>query len=353
MGLHAPIYWVAMQIPRYWAQVRLRHDAGLRHGATVQRWGWSSDTQDAAEAHARERAQAALDDLLAAPEQRHLDSRFRRMERLNDYGISGETPIREEILAERGDTVMTRNSYGAHCLNTPSVAIADIDTAPEHRRGAATFPALSLGFTVLPLLVLLLQPKALSAQYLLSWLWIVVFALVFARNLRRWLVARSNQQPPEDAERAALERVTAFSLQHPHWGLRLYKTPKGLRVLVTHQPLAPHAAEVQQLFSALQVDPLYARLCQQQQCFRARVTAKPWRIGISGASPQVRRWPVAPGYQAQRDAWCSHYDNMAADYSACHFIDQLGNAHIDAAIQPLLDWHDAASRAHDTQRKVA
>ena len=342
-----------MQIPRYWAQVRLRHDAGLRHGATVQRWGWSNDSHDAAEAHARERTQAALDDLLAAPKQRQLSSRFRRMERLNDYGINGETPIREEILAERGDTVMTRNSYGAHCLNTPNVAIADIDTAPEHRRGPPTFPALSLGFTVVPLAVLLLQPNALSLQYLLSWLWIVVLALVFARNLRRWLAARSNRQPPEDAERAALERVTAFSQQHPHWGLRLYKTPKGLRVLVTHQLLTPNAPEVQQLFNALQVDPLYARLCQQQQCFRARVTAKPWRIGINGASPQVRRWPVASVHQTQRAEWCSHYDSTAADYSACHFIDQLGAPHIDPAAQPLIDWHDTASHAHDAQRKLA
>ena len=341
-----------MQIPRYWAQVRLRHDAGLRHGATVQRWGWSNDSQDAAEAHARERTQAALDDLLAAPKPHHLSSRFRRMERLSDYGINGETPIREEILAQRGDTVMTRNSYGAHCLNTPNVAIADIDTEPEQRRHAS-FPVFSLGFTLLPLLVLLIQPNALSPQYLLSWAWIVACALLFIRNLRRWLATRSAKNTPADLERAALERVTAFSQQHPHWGLRLYKTPKGLRVLVTHQPLAPNAAEIQQLFTALQVDPLYARLCQQQQCFRARVTAKPWRIGINGASPQVRRWPVADAYLTQRAEWCNHYDSTAAEYSACHFVAQLGAQGINAAVQPLVDWHDTASHAHDTQRKLA
>lgn len=342
-----------MQIPRYWAQTRLRHDAGLRHGATVQRWGWSNDSQANAQAHARQRAQAALDNLLAAPQQRHLDSSFRRMERLGDYGINGETPIREEILEQRGDTVLTRNSYGAHCLNTPHVAIADIDTVPERQVSAATFPIFSLGFTLVPLVVLLLQSNALSLQNLPPWLWVVGSALIFANNLRRWLAKRQPRVQPADLERAAVERVSAFSQQHPDWGLRLYKTPKGLRVLVTHQAMQPQVPEVQQLFAALQVDTLYARLCQQQQCFRARVTAKPWRIGINGASPQVRRWPVAESYQAQRDEWNQHYDRVAADHSACHFVAQLGTQHIDTAVQPLIDWHDAACRAHDAHRKLA
>ena len=342
-----------MHIPRYWAQARLRHGTGLRHGATVQRWGWSGDSQAAAEEHARQRAQAALDDLIAAPQQRHLASSFRRMEHLGDYGLHGETPIREEILAQQGDTVMTRNSYGAHCLNTPNVAIADVDTVPERRAAKRVFPIFSLAFTLVPLVLLLLQPHALSARYLLPWAWIVASALVLARNLRRWLAARPSHMPPVDLEKAAVERVTAFSNQQPDWGLRVYKTPKGLRVIVTHQTLLPTAAEVQHLFSALQVDPIYARLCQQQQCFRARVTAKPWRIGINGASPQVRRWPVADGHRAQRADWNQHYDSTATSSSACQFVAQLGEQRVDAAVQALVDWHDQSCRAHDTQLRLA
>ncbi|MEG1203254.1 MAG: hypothetical protein RSD82_13915, partial [Comamonas sp.] len=79
----------------------------------------------------------------------------------------------------------------------------------------------------------------------------------------------------------------------------------------------------------------------------------PWRIGINGASPQVRRWPVAESYQAQRDEWNQQYDRVAADHSACHFVAQLGTQHIDTAVQPLIDWHDAACRAHDAHRKLA
>jgi len=35
-------------------------------------------------------------------------------------------PIREEIVSRHGDTIITRNSYGARCLNTPNALFADI-----------------------------------------------------------------------------------------------------------------------------------------------------------------------------------------------------------------------------------
>ncbi len=116
-----------MHIPQYWAQARLRHATGQRHGATVQRWGWSDHSQQEADNHAQQRAQQALDAVLAAPTQRHLDAGFERMEWRGEYGLEGGTPIREEVLERRDESVMTRNSYGAHCLNTENVAIADID----------------------------------------------------------------------------------------------------------------------------------------------------------------------------------------------------------------------------------
>ena len=55
-----------MHIPQYWAQARLRHATGQRHGATVQRWGWSDHSQQEADNHAQQRAQQALDAVLAA-----------------------------------------------------------------------------------------------------------------------------------------------------------------------------------------------------------------------------------------------------------------------------------------------
>ena len=345
-----------MHIPRYWAQIRLRHETGIRHGTTVQRWGWSDDSQQAAEAHARERAQTALDGVLQAPIRRDGTAGFRRIEWASDYGLNGETPIREEILEQRGNMVLTRNSYGAHCLNTPNVAIADIDALPDPRVAAQRrFPALSLGFTAVPLLLLLLQPHAFSLQYLPSWLWIMFWGGLFARNLLRWQRARTSLkvQPAADPMQAAVERVTAFSQQHPDWGLRVYRTPKGLRVIVTHQPMEPTSAAVQSLFAALQVDPLFARLCAQQQCFRARVTGKPWRMDMNGPSEQARRWPTPSNHTEARHDWNAIYDAKAQHYSACQWVSQLGQAAVDPAVQPLVDWHDAASRALEPSLPLA
>ncbi|MNT22128.1 hypothetical protein D3C72_1575020 [compost metagenome] len=112
-------------------------------------------------------------------------------------------------------------------------------------------------------------------------------------------------------------------------------------------------ADVQAMFSALQVDPLYQRLCVQQQCFRARVSGKPWRMGMGGPSPQIRRWPTTEKNRTDRERWSRYYDNKAAQYSACQFVSQLGESRIAPEAQPLVDWHDEASRAHDTALPMA
>ncbi len=337
-----------MQIPRYWAQARLRHETSARHGATVQRWGWSDQSPDAAQAHAQQRAQAALDQVLSAPQARNLDARFQRMERLGEYGLNDQTPIREEILGQRGRAVMTRNSYGAHCLNTPDVAIADMDFPPQPKPPSAAPLLIAAFFALAACFVIFAQGGALPAMVVLAGT-VVVMALW----LRRLLNARQKQAGSADPRQLALERVTAFSQQHPDWGLRVYSTPKGLRIIVTHEAMAPSDSAVQDLFSALQVDPIYQRLCLQQQCFRARVTGKPWRMGMSGPSPQVRRWPVAANQLAARADWTHVYDKQAAQYSACRFVAQLGQARIEMDIQALVDWHDEACRAEESQLPLA
>ncbi|MGE8494252.1 hypothetical protein [Comamonas sp. JNW] len=337
-----------MQIPRYWAQARLRHETSPRHGATVQRWGWSDQSPDAAQAHAQQRAQAALDQVLSAPQARNLDARFQRMERLGEYGLNDQTPIREEILGQRGRAVMTRNSYGAHCLNTPDVAIADMDFPPQPKPPSAAPLLIAAFFALAACFVIFAQGGALPAMVVLAGT-VVVMALW----LRRLLNARQKQAGSADPRQLALERVTAFSQQHPDWGLRVYSTPKGLRIIVTHEAMAPTDGAVQNLFAALQVDPIYQRLCLQQQCFRARVTGKPWRMGMSGPSPQVRRWPVAANQLAARADWTHVYDKQAAQYSACRFVAQLGQARIAMDIQALVDWHDEACRAEESQLPLA
>ncbi|UXI69185.1 hypothetical protein [Tahibacter amnicola] len=71
---------------------------------------------------AEQRANAALAQVVSG-------QNLRRRESREPYGLSQGLPIREEVLARHDEVVITRNSYGAQCLNTPDVLIADIDHA--------------------------------------------------------------------------------------------------------------------------------------------------------------------------------------------------------------------------------
>lgn len=332
---HGPcLYWVAMHIPQYWAQARLRHQTGLRHGASVQRWGWSDESRQQAQDHAQQRAQQALDELLHPGRDK---TGFKRMEWLGEYGLDAATPIREEVLERRGNTVLTRNSYGARCLNTEEVAIADIDLAQPTRPPG--FPLLSLTAVVL---VLLLSLGMTGNSQLLALGLAAAVAIRLVPKFVQW--ARARQAGPGPDPRAQmLERIEAFAAAHFGWGLRVYETPKGFRLILTHACYPPGHGDVQQLFSALQVDPLYAMLCQKQQCFRARVSAKPWRMGMGGLGGTLRRWPLEDAQLAQRQQWSREYDSKAQGFAACRLLKQIGPEAM--AVQDFVLWHDQSCQA--------
>ena len=335
-----------MHIPQYWAQARLRHETGRRHGATVQRWGWSDTSQQHAEDHARERAEQALRQLQQPPGQRNLAPGFKRQEWLGEYGLNGATPIREEVLQRRGDAVLTRNSYGAHCLNTEQVAIADLDFALPQPGGR--FPWLAA-------IVLLAIASALIFLHGFGNAVLNVIAAVVAvlclRSLARWSNRRAStqSQPPLPGNtQQAMELVQRLHGAHPDWGLRVYETPKGLRVMLTHCTLAPQASEVQTLFAELRADPVYRLLCEQQQCFRARVSGKPWRMGLASLPTAERRWPLPPHREAARRQWTAHYDHQARRFAACRLLQQLGSPRMPPEIQAFVQWHDEASQAESS-----
>lgn len=329
-----------MHIPQYWAQARLRQQQRLRHGITTQRWGWSDTSQEAAQAHAQERAQQALDAALAG----RLPGTEPRMERLREYSLGGATPIREEVLERRGDTVLTRNSYGARCLNTEHVAIADIDLPAAPR--PLGFPSPWLGLLTVAVLAVVLQWPLPALQPLA----LALLALYVGLVLRYWwrkrqLPRSSANQLTAEATKDVLRRIEAFHARHADWGLRIYATPNGLRVIVTHASLRPDDAKVQLLFEALSADPLYVLLCNKQQCFRARVSGKPWRMGLSGLSSTLRRWPLPDAQHPARRQWAQHYDEQAQHYAACRLALHLGPRRMCAEAQAFVEWHDAACNA--------
>jgi hypothetical protein len=162
------------------------------------------------------------------------------MEWRTEYGLDGGTPIREEVLERRDESVMTRNSYGAHCLNTENVAIADIDF--PHQKKPARFPVISSLLLALALPWLWMTPLTWSLGAAMLMLLLASIGLVFWSGLKQWLHARQTQRnnarlpPPVDI---ALAKVRAFSAGTLTGACASTKRPKDCASLspTPHSPL--------------------------------------------------------------------------------------------------------------------
>jgi len=268
---------------------------------------------------------------------------IRREPKVPYNGAEG-VPIREEIVAEHGETVITRNSYGALCLNTPDVLFADVDFQP-----AETYKNGCL------LMLVLLAPSAwLGWSYGSFKIFLCsVVASALAGQFLAWLGQNLFIILNGGAKNLASRRIRGFVASNPDWRLRLYRTPAGYRVLVTHRTFPPDEPVVSKFFHALGTDPIYVRMCQRQRCFRARVSPKPWRIGIAAhLKPRPGIWPVRPEALAVRQAWVAAYQEKAAEYSSCRFESEFGDGKPDEIAKAVQILHDQLCRA-DTSLPVA
>lgn len=295
----------------------------------MRRFGWSDISEDEAQSHADIRTAEALQRILAGESQR-------RRERKVPYNGADGVPIREEILARHGDAIVTRNGYGARCLNTPNVLFADIDFQIEtgclEQLGCGLGGALVAGFVA--------NHFGLNPSL---WMLFTVLAMILGALLP-YLVRTGVRQALGGAVPQALRRVKTFVARHPDWNLRVYRTPAGLRIMAMNRTFDPGETAVAECFRALRVDRIYARMCLRQRCFRARVTAKPWRIGIAVRTrPGV--WPVSEERIARRQAWIAEYETAAAAYSACQFLTEIGSGTRDRDAIFVQELHDTLCRA--------
>jgi hypothetical protein len=318
-----------MIVPQYWAEARLQQ----RHQGkqiTVRRFGWSDIDQADAQTTADARAQEALARLLAGEK---LERRELKVPYHGAFGV----PIREEIVSRHGSTVITRNSYGARCLNTPDTLFADIDFPEKSvwRAGCLVYMALLLAAVVIGWITHSKLTGAVTA----------IVALFAAGPAIRWLHRLRPDDSPS-AETLARSRIAQFAQKHADWSLRIYRTPAGLRVMVTHQPFEPADPMVDTFFKALGTDTVYAIMCRNQQCFRARVSPKPWRIGIQKhMRPRPGVWPVNPELLPLRNEWIAHYETQAQSWAACRLIETLGSGVIHPEVQAVLELHDVMCKA--------
>ncbi|HEX3627508.1 MAG TPA: hypothetical protein VH280_19045 [Verrucomicrobiae bacterium] len=217
-------------------------------------------------------------------------------------GYYPNRPFREEILQEfkneAGEivAVITRNSYGCEVLNTARLMFVDID---------------------LP------EPKA--------------------PGLFKRLFGKPDVAPPHNPQTEAIARIESWSRAHPEWGWRIYRTRAGLRLLATQSLIDADSDLVESIFEALGADPLYRKLCKAQKCFRARLTPKPWRCGVSG---KPERWPYLDAKAERKfQKWNAHYRSSCGGVAVCEFLSRIGNPEVHLDIQSLLAIHDDISRA--------
>jgi hypothetical protein len=265
-----------MKFPKFWS---------LGRSGPGSAWGWSDHSLEAAAQLAQERATKVANLLRAGTSPNSSNAYY------------ADRPIREQVLRELGGShptaIISRNAYGAEILNSTTALFVDVDLpAPK-------------------------KPKLLDRLF-------------------------GSKAPatttPSAAEVAALQAAEQWAKSHAGWSWRIYRTAAGLRLLATHQTFSPHDPVVTAAFEALGADPLYRQLCRVQQCFRARLTPKPWRVGVKKKTPE---WPWKDAAAEQKFAkWDQSYRQANQGFATCELIQTVESNEIHPDLRELVSLHD-------------
>ncbi|TWT66401.1 hypothetical protein [Allorhodopirellula solitaria] len=313
-----------MIVPEFWSEAK-RQISHHDRQTTIRRFGWSDESEAAAQEHARGRLDDAIEHIQAG------EQMLLREPKVPYNGADG-LPIREEIIARHGDAVVTRNAYGALCLNTPDVLFADVDVTIKGGCAPYFYSLFLYAAGYFVLARMFVEARSI-------WLFLLgaIFFVIIAGSIWHWVADRLAGNPKDIARR----RIERFAKRSPDWSLRLYETPLGWRVLVTHATFDPRSEEVRSFFEKIEVDPIYERMCFNQNCFRARVSPKPWRVGIPDhLRPRPGVWPVSDAGMAVRTRWVRHYEQKSKGFAACRFDSNLGGTSECPAAASIVRLHD-------------
>lgn len=324
-----------MLVPQYWAESKTKKIIQGRQ-VTIRRFGWSDDSNARAQEHAQERVAEAISLMESG-------KKIRKTEPKVPYNGAEGVPIREEIVSRHRDSVITRNSYGALCINTPDVLFADIDLQDE-----PLAKHYWIAFFILSMITVGAAALMRSWPLFISLL-IISFALVTLLAIIIFKLQILLQGSPA---KVSMDRVRNFSRSNPYWHLRVYQTPRGYRILVMHKTFDPNDADAQMFLQKLHSDPLYVRMCKSQKCFRARVSPKPWRIDVPRLTPRPGVWPIAVEKMSDRISWVKNYEQAATNYASCRFLEKLGSGVVDPKTEFIRSLHDKYSKS-DTDLKIA
>ena len=387
-----------MLIPKYWAQHKQRFESLETSSkpskqATIKRYGWSDISQMEALSHAKLRVNEAHHRWLAGED-------ILRRERREEYNEGNSIPIREEIIYEHDfpenelsnnsaaatKLIVTRNSYGAQVANVDNIAIIDVDNDdllrhiyPDDYNHHGFMPAFLINqsnpttkIKVWAFVIVFILIASVIAWLGLSWLWLLAVMIGATVYLWQQASAKDKARAQKYADDAAsllpymTDLIKKRVANHPIECFRLYQTPAGFRIIATHDVVSPSDNVVEDWFAYFHADTNYVRLCQVQQCFRARITAKPWRMSevennkLAKDIPAKDFWfdfedtEVERSIEQRQDAlkarkqWLADYDKYAKNYRACHYVESMAgkeaanNSKVQASIDDFVQWHDRA-----------
>ena len=280
-----------MRIPKFWVkEVLVEKDAKGRKVEAIAT-GWSFESFEDAKSNALNRAKKVMERLISR-------------EFFNGDSYYFDRPIREEIVDEiiiDGEqvAVITRNNYGAIVLNAANAMFVDVDF-PISKTGGGLFS-------------------------------------LFRKR-------KSELDPAEQT----IAKVESWAKLNPNKSFRLYKTAAGLRLLFSDKKYQPKSSEVSQIMQSLAADPLYQKLCEAQECFRARLTPKPWRCGFRRPP---RQFPyIDQKAQDKNRAWEAKYAKKSQNYATADLIAEFGQAATEPTIIAVIAYHDEIAKVNQNQK---
>ena len=298
-----------MKLARFWT--RQPGEATDRSGQRVRvtSRGWSNESPDAAAVVAREIARKVAERVAAGEP------------KARQYGY-GDRPLPEPVIQELRDesgsasAVITRNVYGALVMNARDLMFVDID-----REGSAA-PAAG--------------PDIVQdvAKELISGL-----SSLFGKTKPAGPPMPVQQPLTADPVVTEIHRVA----ERNNLALRIYKTAAGYRALIFNMRFDPASSQSEALLREFGSDALYMRLCKMQESFRARLTPKPWRMGMS--QPPVSFPFEGSNDEARFYEWVAKYTASSAGYATCRFIGGFGAGSIEAGFPALIAYHDQETKA--------
>jgi len=277
-----------VNIPKYWAKTE-QTVPGPKKRFFLRQWQGSDisieDARRKAEIRAAETAQ-----------------KIALGEELDRYGYC-DRPLREEIKEPvrnrfRDEVgIITRNAYGALVLNAAGAMFVDIDV-----------PGMD-------------KPRKKGG-----------------------LFGRKKESSNLDPYLPAIRRVEEWMAKHPEIGIRIYATYAGLRCLILNTIFKPQSEHAYDILSGLQSDPLYVQLCKVQECFRARLTPKPWRCGMRQPGGALRYPRENSELEAEYRRWEKQYETASAGYAVCSFVKQIGSRSVHPDVESIVQYHDRVTR---------